>query len=382
MEKPWLASGTGCLRAEVIADLATFEALGQTWDAFMQAAGIRNLCITHAWLSAWLSNFPVDELVVVIVKDETDRWVGVAPLKISRGRTGLAHRALRHLQFIGTQPTVYDWMKLAILPDAHEESVIQAMAEAVRTTRWDVLDLQFLWDRSQLETLCQALNESPEEIREGSLIPYVNLPNTEEEYEKQRRKKTRLEVNRHRNRFIKEFGQPPSLDFQSAGPEAEAALDRFVAGHIAYWADRGCKSDFQRFPALPGFYKQMLANAETTPADEPRLLFSILTIPNEQLSYHLGFWQGDSYLSHITTFNQAFKGYSPGTIHMDWLVFDALKRGGKSFEFGRGDEPYKKMWTETKKPLWNLRLFRSLPAKGLWQVDIQLKKLLGKAVEA
>ena len=66
---------------------------------------------------------------------------------------------------------------------------------------------------------------------------------------------------------------------------------------------------------------------------------------------------------------------------MDRLVFEALARGGSEFEFGRGDEPYKKMWTQTKKSLWQMRIFRNPLSAALWQVDILLKKLLKKGSE-
>ena len=370
-------------RVRVVRTQAEFDSLSTEWDDFLQASGIHNLCMTHGWLSLWLKHFGSGSTpLIIIVQDSAGAWVGLAPLQISRSRKGLAHRLLRAVQWIGTAPTVFDWMQFIIRPDADETTVLSAIAQGLQREKWDLLDLQFSLNKAQLESLRQAFPSNLKaEISITSQIPYLSLPDSVEEYEPTRRKKTRLEVNRHNNRFAKEFGEPPELVFLPAGEASDAILTRFFSGHIKYWAEKGQKSDFLRYPRLYDFYKDMLAYADSqTQPDAPRLLLSILSLNEYQLSYHLGFWQGNSYLSHLTNYNQGFKGYSPGTIHMDKLIFASLERGGIEFEFGRGDEPYKKMWTQSKKPLWQLRVFRSPWASMLWSMDIRLKKLLKKGV--
>lgn len=369
-------------RVEAIRTMAEFETLHQSWDDFLKDSGIENLCLTHGWLSQWLRHFPAKELLILIAQNAQGEWLAVAPLKISLGTHGLAHKALRHLQFIGTQPTVFDWMQFVIRPGVDEQTVMRALVSPIQKARWDVLDLQFLPNQNQARQLAEALGfaATDAELFSETSMPHLALPETKAAYEAVRRKKTRLEVNRHVNRFIKESGQPPELQFLPACGATNASLARFAEGHIAYWASRGQKSDFQRFPALNGFYRDMLAYSDTQVAeDAPKLLFSVLKLKDVELSYHLGFWQGSRYLSHLTNYNSDFKTYSPGTIHMDSLVFDTLQRGGTAFEFGRGDEPYKKMWSKEKLPLWNLRLFRHPWAKLLWNFDLILKRIIGKA---
>jgi CelD/BcsL family acetyltransferase involved in cellulose biosynthesis len=368
----------------IIRNLSEFRSIKAEWTDLLERAETRNLCMSHAWLETWLTHFPPNQLFIIIVKDAQGQWVGAAPLMINKSRNGLSHRLLQQVQFIGTHPTVFDWMKFIVTLEADSAAVITAIGQAFKKAAWDVLDLMYCLDQGQLEQLCSVIgiSNSDKLIRETTPIPYLPLPATTEDYEKVRRKKTRLEVNRHCNRFTKEFGAPLQLEFQPANEASHAILTRFFAGHVKYWSERGHKSDFQRFPNLYNFYKAMLDYSDLQAEEnEPKLLFSVLKMEDYQLSYHLGFWQGNSYLSHITHFNQGFKGYSPGTIHMDHLVFETIRRSGVEFEFGRGDEPYKKMWTQTKKPLWHLRYFKNPLVAAIWQVDIVLKKLIGKAVE-
>jgi len=376
-------SGQPAYRVRVIRSLAEFEPLRAEWDVFLKQTGAQNLTLTHGWLSIWLSHFPAKKLLIIVVQDDQGNWVGLAPLQIKPSRNGLTHKLLHAVEWIGTNPTVFDWMQFAVHPEADEQAVITSIGQVLRQEKWDLLDLKFCLSQSQLEWLTDALPVgSREDITKANVIPFVALPETVEAYEAMRRKKTRLEVNRHKNRFAKEFGNPPELTFMSAGEASDAILTRFFAGHIKYWAERGEKSDFQRFPALYQFYKDMLTYSEQAcQPDDPQLLLSIMTVADYQLSYHLGFWQGKRYLSHITNYNQGFKSYSPGTIHMDSLIFETLARGGNEFEFGRGDEPYKAMWTKSKKSLWQLRCFRNPLSAALWQVDILLKKMLRKGSE-
>lgn len=371
-------------QAFVIDAPAQFHALKAEWDEFVRQCGVHNLCMTHGWLMTWLDHFPPERLFVIIITDASGRWVGVAPLQIRKGAHGLTHRILRHVQWVGDHPTVYDWMKCIVHPEADEKAIIDLVASEIQRAHWDVLDLRFVSCKHQLTLLCQALRQPVHTaVRETMPIPYLPLPATEAEYEKIRPKKTRLEVNRHCNRFNKEFGAPLHLEFQPATEASFAILNRFFHGHIKYWSEKGSKSDFERFPHLFDFYKNVLKESESRPDDpaKPRLLFSVLKMNDYQLSYHLGFWQGNGYLSHITHFNQGFREYSPGVIHMDKLIIDTLRRGGGEFEMGRGDEPYKARWTRQKKSLWNLRVFRNPLSRGAWQMDIALKKLWGKPVE-
>lgn len=370
-------------QAQVIRSLETFAVVREEWDGFINALGTQNLCMSHGWLSIWLGHFPPKQLLILMIRDAQGQLVGLAPLQIKPSRNGLTHRILQSVEWVCTNPTVFDWMQFLVHPQADESAVVKTIAAVLQQERWDLIDLKFCLSQAQLTQLAQELPmASTDGVTQNNAIPYITLPETLPEYEAMRRKKTRLEVNRHNNRFAKEFGYPPKLTFISSSEESDALLTRFFSGHIKYWMERGQKSDFQRFPKLYDFYKDMLRYSHTEfQTGEPQLLLSVLTIGDYQLSYHLGFWQGHSYLSHLTNFNQGFRSYSPGTIHMDKLVFETLDRGGSEFEFGRGDEPYKTMWTQTKKPLWQLRIFRNPLSKALWQVDILLKKLLKKGSE-
>ncbi len=369
-------------QTHVIRTLAEFNDLEPQWDEFAARCGVHSLCLTHHWMKTWISHFQPDSLSVIIVTDEAGNWQGVAPFQLNYcKKTGLFQRLLMQVQFIGTHPTLFDSMEMLILPESNGNDVIQEIASTLKKIRWDVLNLLFCASHWQLETLCAALDQSPSPrlIQETMTVPYVNLPDSVETFAKNRRKKTRLEVNRFTNKVVQAFGQAPELIYQEDAAACEPLLNEFIEGHIEYWKERTIKSDFSRYEQLGQFYKAMLKHGETLlDANAPRLQFSTFHFDNQVTSYQLGFLQANAYVSHVTHYSHEHSSYSPGTLHMDALVFDKVNKGVPCFEFGLGDIPYKRFWAEEKRPLWNLRLYRHPVAHLLWSTDTALKKLLKK----
>ena len=172
--------------------------------------------------------------------------------------------------------------------------------------------------------------------------------------------------------MVKDFGAPPTLNFKTHPTNTKLQLTRFFNSHIQYWAERGQKSNFSRYPKICDFYLDLLLSAPSLDSNEPHLQFSVLSVNDIEMSYHLGFWQGDGYLAHICSFNPEYKDYSPGTIHMDTLVYETIARKGTTFEMGNGDEPYKKMWAKDKKELWQFYTARNSLSAFLWAFDQKL----------
>jgi CelD/BcsL family acetyltransferase involved in cellulose biosynthesis len=378
----------------VIETLADFQAIGAEWDHFILEVGIHSLSMMHHWLTAWLEHFLQGErLCTIIIRDTEGRWLAAAPFQITHGRSGYSHRLLRFVQFIGTQPTVFDWMEIAMHPQADEQQVLTSIANVLnqKQRHWDAVDLYFCPHQSHLESLARLMKPKMSEktlavsLRETMPIPWLALPDNEEQYLEKRSKKMRLKINRHRNTMRKETGHDAVLAFKPTTsaefPETQKLLDIFVEGHIDYWKQRNVKSEFSRFSQLPLFYRDVLKQAEPLlQAGLPAMRFSTLELDGKPMSYQLGFWQGNGYLFHMTHYNHEFERYSPGTLHTESIIVDTIQRHGLSFSFGRGDEPYKRLWTKTTQPLWSLRFFKTPWSQCIWEIDAQLKHFSGRAV--
>ncbi len=370
--------------ARIITGLEEFEAFSGPWSELIKESGIHNISLAHAWLTTWLQHFPPQQLFVVLVYNEDKKLVGAAPLKISKSQRGFAHRLIRHVQFIGTDPSVYDWMKFIMLPGEDSEAIIEQIAAQLiaAQSQWDVLDLQFGMFPDELNLLSRFLSPHcyTRELTHTMSIPYISLPESLEAFEEATRKKGyKKDLKRMRNHMHRDFPDAEiRLEHLSPSEETDKVLEAFFERHTAYWRERGCRNNFSRYPGLEAFYKAAFNRMYIAGADLPHIQFSVLKLGEHVLSYEMGMWQGNGYLGHMTSYTPDFKKYRPGVLHIEAVLHHAIRNGGEYFEFGRGDEPYKMQWTKLHRELWNLTMIRTQQAKMLWQMDFWLKKLMNE----
>ncbi len=358
-----------------------FALLSAEWVVLLEKAGLSNISLTHPWLMTFIKHFPPLELFVITVRDHTGQLIGAAPLKISKVPRGLTNRIFRKVQFIGTDPDVYDWMQLICDQQANRTQFLQCIADAIRQykPKWDIIDLRFCWERDDLETLVAFLSDRFPRFRIESTMsmPYYDLPESAEAYEDITRKRGfKKDLKRVKNHLERDFPEDQlALAFYAPSDNVDAHLAAFFESHIQYWQLRGVKSDFRRYPKLKSFYRDAYYHFyEPDIRNHCQLLFSGLSLGEKVLGYQMVFINGQNALGHIVTYNEQYKKYRPGILHFDALIADAITRGAKVFEFGRGDEPYKSQWAKTKQPLWNLEVYKTPWLAFLAGIDQALRQ--------
>lgn len=75
--------------------------------------------------------------------------------------------------------------------------------------------------------------------------------------------------------------------------------------------------------------------------DEGILQLSFLQINGENAAAYLCFDYDDQILVYNSGFDISFSEYSPGWVHLSYLIRHAIERGKKHFDFMRGNETYK-----------------------------------------
>ena len=362
-------------------DLAAFKAMAEEWQSLLERSGETSVFLSHNWLLGWLEHFPA-RLFIVLVRDAKGVLVGAAPLKISQGASGLFCRLVRSLQFIGTDPEVYDWTRLLIAANADHEAVLRAIGSTIRTARgeWDVLDFRYMLDKAQAAAIQEILapvaaQVKPEESLHSAMsVAYLALPAEETDTHKLIKRNLRNTLKKARNKLTTEFPeQPVTLELLSPSRESDDAFSRFIELHSAYWASKGWRSNFRRFPELAKFYKRMHRRYSAT----RQFTFSRLMLGKTPLSYLVCVGQGrQATLAYLNAYCTEYARFSPGSLHLEAVLQEALRLGYGSFEFGRGDENYKTHWTETEYPVWNLKLYRHTAVHWLEQLDAVLKNVI------
>jgi len=370
----------------VIRTLDQFAALASPWDALLDAAEEVNISLRHAWLQLWLSTFKHAELMVIIVQDDEERLMAAAPLVVSRNDSGLFCRALRRLQFIGTSPEVYDWMKILQHPEVDVDSAFRLLGEQLirNRARWDIADLRYIESQVQLTALHRLISPIAQEsqISQPMTIPYIDLPEDWEAYPPAlRKKKYQSDLNRIRNHIRNDFHvEDAELIVHQPGEVSDRQLAQFVNFHRDYWQARGCRTEAARHPKLLDFFTQAYREFSRERSEQkngggPVFEFSTLALGGETVSYHFDIQTPHGCMGYLSCYDQQAKKYRPGILHIEALIARTHRLGGRRFEFGRGDEHYKNQWHIEKKPLWNLLAFRTPLARLLWQLDETLKNL-------
>jgi CelD/BcsL family acetyltransferase involved in cellulose biosynthesis len=110
--------------------------------------------------------------------------------------------------------------------------------------------------------------------------------------------------------------------------EALEQLETFLAHHKAKWP--------HAFKP-PEFYKNLLTYGIPTGVTH----FSVLSLNNKPINWHLGFIVHGRFYYYMHTFDPGYSNYSPGKIHLFYLIKSCFRDKLKTFDFLRGDEAYK-----------------------------------------
>jgi len=374
-------------------------ACADEWQQLLTNCQQDSLFLATSWMEAWAARYAVKQLFFITVRDANNHLVSMAPLQISLGRRGLFRRTVRSLQFMGTEPDVYDWMTLPLHPslsEAQRQQALELIAGQIRRhkNQWDILDIRYCTDLPILESLQTLLKPITQKatVAISMPMPKMPLPNTVEGYHASRKRRLRKALT---NATHKLHNDHAKQDFEFVvvppGAETDAAIAGFFERHAAYWKARGIKTDAVRFPGLEKFYQAAAREQEAANSlhshnhNRCRFVVSHLMLNNQIVSAHLGTWQGDAgnkrYLAHMCNYDVSFSRYRPGMIHFNALVEYAIQQGANTFDFGRGDEPYKAYWTEDKTTTWTLTLAQSRLAWLRLHADDRIQLAMGRKIQ-
>jgi hypothetical protein len=143
-------------------------------------------------------------------------------------------------------------------------------------------------------------------------------------------------------RCLRRLKKIESFEFRVATDAAliPAAFDRFVKLHDGRWVGRG-GSGATRSPEVKGF----IADVAYEMARAGRARFEEIWLEGECRASLLGFESGDRFYFYLSGFDESWSKYSLGFTLLWLSIREAVGRGLKVYDFLRGDESYKFMWS-------------------------------------
>ncbi|MEQ1934710.1 MAG: GNAT family N-acetyltransferase [Fimbriimonadaceae bacterium] len=163
----------------------------------------------------------------------------------------------------------------------------------------------------------------------------VDLPDSYEAYVGKLSKSLRYDVRRlDRSFFASGEASIVRADAQGLG----MALDVFFEQHRKRWKSRGLPGAFMG--KSEAFHRRWVAIAE----ERGWLRLSTLIYQGKPIGSIYAMTHGGSCYYYQAGFDPDFSSISPGTLLVANTIKAAIEEGVQSFDFCRGDEPYKRRW--------------------------------------
>ena len=293
------------------------DSLQESWDNVFSNDPSATAFQSWAWQKAAATHLARKVEVWEAISDGTP--VAYVPLV----HTGLGGRTYR---FLGSGPT--DYLQPIIAEHVRAEVLSSLTQRISQQTFFDWMDC-----RDDLGVTFP----SPQKVAtKKSVCLQLDLPETFEAYVQGLGKSLRYDV--------RKALRDPALTIRFATPETVANdLDTFFALHQQRWTKRGLPGAF--FAKTKRFHHAFAPNAlkegllwltlldHTPPTGSPKTIGAIYAL---QHGTRVHFYQSG--------FDPEAKALSPGTALVAAIIRRAIDEGKTTFDFLRGDEPYKRRW--------------------------------------
>lgn len=305
------------------------------WNALLERAATRTINLTWEMQQAWWETKGRGRLLLVVAEQD-DEPVAVAPL-FEDGGMVFNLCLLDHLDFVG---------------DVGDPAVLDGLLDTARQAVTDFAGFKFYFipDTSttglrlgaaaaRLGLVCAA--------EETISCPAMQVAGRETEAERATRKESLV---RH-ERTLRRLGTV-RVSHSRSRAEIEPQLDDFFTQHIERRAATGHPSPFLE-RAEREFYRRMVEAADET----GWLRFTRLDLDGRGVAFHFGFSYRGRFLFGVPSFAIDLDRCWPGEVLLRHVMLAALEEQASVFDFGLGDEFYKRRFATHSISLVNWGLY-------------------------
>lgn len=337
------------------------QSLAGVWDTLLAARGEEVLNSSFQWITTWWRQFAPGKELFVLVAEEGNQLIGIAPLYLARfRRKGVL--SFRRAYFLGEGLSDYG----ALLAKGDRAATCAALLDYLRTSNaWHELRLHNLPQASgHFEQLCAAGERLGYSVDRDARAPthclYVDTRGDFQAYLRSTSRDVKKDVPRRLN-LIADAG---GCDLQFAGevplPELLSAMADI---HAKRQGELGRQSFFQR--AQDRVFIQEIAEQYQ---QRGWLDYVAMRMNGEIVAYMFGFRYGGVRHSWNVGFDPRYNELSLGKVLVYLWIEEAFRRKEiVEFNFMRGDSEFKRKFT--KQHRWNYHFIvrhpRSLYVRGI-----------------
>ncbi|MCQ3980436.1 MAG: hypothetical protein DPW09_44060, partial [Anaerolineae bacterium] len=315
------------MQTTIYTHASDIEQLAQDWDNLLVRSVNAPFFMRYIYQRTWWQYLGNDDLVLIAIRTDEGRLVGLAPLY--GGTNGAGQR---ELSFVGCVD-VSDYLDLLVDRDC-VEPVYEALLDCLATDQvaWDKLYLCSLPHNSITHTrLAETVRARGwhADVRQQDVCPVITLPGDWESYLATIDKKQRHEI-RRKIRKIETEAQTRWYAIDSL-EGLDAAMNAFIELHQKSTRD---KEDFWN-DALIRFFKAMALEL----AEIGWLKLYFIEVNGVRAASMLCFDYNNEFLLYNSGFDpDQFAYLSPGNVLTAYTIQDAIRLGRSCYDFLRGDE--------------------------------------------
>lgn len=329
------------MQIAIINNFEKFKQLKTDWEAVYKADPLAQFFLSWVWLSGWFAILSDRWFVLAARSDDDSSYVGFFPLIFRKEQED--NQGIYHELCMGGN-SMADYTGIICLP-GYEEKVISAFATYIeQQLEWSIFHLENILDADPRMALLinsfsgdkferQRWRISNKDGIDNYICPYITLPETWDRY-----LQDFLSSNMRQKlkRFLRKIEN--SDDFQII-PTTEDNLDRHLEILINLWQSRWQDKKGEKCQNIVRFIDKTIRHCFVNNC----LYFPVL-------------WQGDlpvgaiacwvdrekkSILFYITGRDDRLSNPAPGLVLQAEGIKYAIENGFKTYDFLRGNEPYK-----------------------------------------
>jgi CelD/BcsL family acetyltransferase involved in cellulose biosynthesis len=312
-----------------------FDLIKEEWNELLGRSSSDSVFLRWEWIHTWWDVFKRNRTLLILILRRDGRLIGVAPFTIDREGL-LQHRIVK----LCSEELSPDYMDI-VAETGRETEAAQAVMRYLRQSagEWDVIALDNLRPQSPLLADTSLFEGFAFSSRISQHCPYINIEGTFEDYFRSRHRLTGFTLEKK----YKKLTETQNVVHRSIQDKAsfEKSLEDLFAMHGKRMESKQMQSHFIA-PDSQRFHRQLGAYF----VENKILNFQCLYAGGVAVGAFYGFNYRNKVYVYQNSFNPDWARWSVGAVLWMLGLQRAFQEGYKEFDFLKGTERYKSLWTD------------------------------------
>jgi len=320
------------MRVVIVRDLNELLSYRREWEQLSSRCS-RGVFGSPGWVIPWIEVLsPKKRLLCMLFFCENDELVGFVPTMVIR------KCCLKVLTFIGNP--LNDLNEILVEPQ-HQRTVFRLLFDILNThgEDWDIFDCELISAQQMKDLMLCDTRCAKHLFRQLHPVesPIIELPDTKQKYYGGMTSNWRHRLKGRLNKISKDAAFEFTVLFDYA--EIRQYIESFEYFRLDCWRKRHTED----LPAISQGkdFKAFLFRIAEELAHTRSIAFPCLKHHGTVVAMGLYFLSPERIMNYMKSWNIAFYTFSPGKVIELRMIEYAIEHGVKTFDFGRGNEPYK-----------------------------------------